>query len=592
MGIFIRYLTAPLPHPFLMSDEAESEGCGNVATGRYRSVFHTELPADEAFPAAEQQLRSWLGQKGLDREAFDKGRARVGSAGEVLLVLARNSADGTQTKRWQLREPQNDGSWVSTLTVHAPGRTSGQVRSWFWLDVEFSDSQAGAEDQESMPGRRAGVPRLARGLLATIDARDSLSELRERPILVRPPGVEALIHVLCDPDRRMPAIVASAHPRRDFEDWRKVIDGTTRNAAGLASLYLLDPPATDQFIAEVGKSHGVWGGAVRTYLPDVDPASDQDALRHRVLSASRIEDSPTRSGALLSGLPRRLSAEALLPRPLTGLSRALLAERPSAGRAGDVPAPGVQEAAEALSKEVGRIKGNLDAALELVAEAEQTEQRLAQRNEELAALSVEFDATNQRAEYLEDLVRTLQRRLVQAGRGSDAYAQSDEQTILPNSFAEVVDRIEDLARIEFTGDIDHPLDLDTMPSASSWAQTAWQALLAMDGYAEASAEGRFNGGFLAWCKQPPSGARAISPGKIGADESETVKGNAKMSRRRLLPVPREVDPSGKVYMWAHVRLGGGAGMSAPRMHYFDDVKNTGRIYIGYLGPHLPVKSTN
>ncbi|GGQ30658.1 hypothetical protein BKA00_002880 [Actinomadura coerulea] len=563
-----------------------------MATGRYRSVFHTDLPADEAFAAAEQQLRSWLGQKRLDREAFDKGSARVGSAGEVLLVLARNSADGTQTKRWQLREPKDGGSWVSTLTVHAPGRTSGRGRSWFWLDVEFSNPQAGAEDQDSMHGRKAGVPRLARGLLSTIDARDSLAELRERPILVRPSDIEALIDVLCDPDRRMPTIVASAHPRRDFKDWRDVIDGTMREAAGLASLYLLDPPATDQFVAEVGKSHGVWGGAVRTYLPVVDPASDQDALRHRVLSASRIEDSTLRAGALLSGLPRRLSAEALLPRPLTGLSRALLAERSGMRRPGDVPLPDVQEAAEALSKEVGRIKDNLDAALELVAEAEQTEQRLAQRNEDLAALSIEFDAVNQRAEYLEDRVRALERRLVQAGRTSDATAQPDEQTILPTSFAEVVDRTEELARIEFTGDIDHPLDLDTMPSASSWAQTAWQALLAMDAYAKASSEGSFNGGFPTWCKQPPPGARAISPGKIAPDESATVRSNPKMSRHRLLPVPKDVEPSGKVYMWAHVRLGAGAGMRAPRMHYFDDVKNTGKIYVGYLGPHLPVKSTN
>ncbi|MEV3923870.1 hypothetical protein [Actinomadura coerulea] len=252
----------------------------------------------------------------------------------------------------------------------------------------------------------------------------------------------------------------------------------------------------------------------------------------------------------------------------------------------------MQEAAEALSKEVGRIKDNLDAALELVAEAEQTEQRLAQRNEELAALSIEFDAVNQRAEYLEDRVRALERRLVRAGRASDATVQPDEQTILPTSFAEVVDRTEELTRIEFTGDIDHPLDLDTMPSASSWAQTAWQALLAMDAYARASSEGRFNGGFPTWCKQPPAGARAISPGKIAPDESETVRSNPKMSRHRLLPVPKDVEPSGKVYMWAHVRLGAGAGMRAPRMHYFDDVKNTGKIYVGYLGPHLPVKSTN
>lgn len=160
------------------------------------------------------------------------------------------------------------------------------------------------------------------------------------------------------------------------------------------------------------------------------------------------------------------------------------------------------------------------------------------------------------------------------------------------SFAEVVDRTGELEHIAFTGDLEHPLELDVMPSASSWAQTAWQAALAMNDYAEAITEGRFGGGFSAWCKEPPPGGRAISAGKVAASESDTVKGNAKMSRRRLLPVPSDVDPAGKVYMWAHIRLGGGAGMSAPPMHYFDDVKNTGKVYVGYLGPHLPVKSTD
>ncbi|TDC90937.1 hypothetical protein [Actinomadura sp. 7K507] len=561
-----------------------------MAEERYRTVFHTELPADEAFSAAEQQLRGWLGQKNLDQKAFDKGVPRVGPEGELLLVLARNSADGTQTKRWQLREPEQDGSWVSTLTVHAAGRVRDRARSWFWLDVEFLG--APSDEQDSRKGRRPGVPRLARALLGAVDARDSLAELRERPVLVRPPDVEALIDVLCDPDRRMPVIVASAHVRREFGDWRESIDRTTWTATGLASLYLLDPPATNQFNSEIGESHRVWAGAVRTYLPDVDPASDRDALRHRVLTASQIEDNEARAKALLSGLPRRLSAEALLPRPLTGLSRALLAERPPADPAGGVPSAGVQEAADTLFKEVSRIKGNLDAALELVTEAEETERRLARRNDELAALSVEFDAANQRAEYLQAQVRALRHRLVQAGHQTDGHTPPDEQTLLPTSAAEVVDRIAELERIVFTGDIDHPLELDMMPSASSWAQTAWQALLAMDDYAAASADGRFGGGFFAWCKEPPAAGRAISAGKVAADESETVKGNAKMSRRRMLPVPEDVDPSGEVHMWAHIRLGGGAGMSAPRMHYFDDVKNTGKVYIGYLGPHLPVRSTN
>lgn len=325
-----------------------------MAAERHRAVFHPELPADQAFSAAEQQLRGRLGQKGLDQNAFDKGVPRVGP-GEPLLVLARNSADGTRTKRWQLREPKVDGSWVSTLTVHAPGRTRGRVRSWFWLDVEFLGGSSG--EQDSRTGRRASVPRLARALLGAVDAHDSLAELRARPVLVRPPDVEALIDVLCDPDRRMPVIVASAHLRREFGDWRETIDRTLWTATGLASLYPLDPHATNQFNAEIGESHRVWGGAVRTYLPDTDPASDRDAPRHRVLTASRIEDNETRARALLSGLPRRLSAEALLPPPLTGLSRALLAERPSGERTGALPAAGTQGAADALDKELRRVKG-------------------------------------------------------------------------------------------------------------------------------------------------------------------------------------------------------------------------------------------
>lgn len=562
-----------------------------MSAERYRSVFHTGLPADEAFSVAEQQIRCWLGHKHLDQQAFDKGAARVGADGQLMLVLARNAPDGAQTKRWQLREPRAQGTWVSTLTVHAPGRNRGEARSWFWLDIELLVPPVTQADEDGpVKARRPGVPQLVRGLLDVVDARDSLTLLREKPILVRPPDVDTLIHVVCDPDRRMPVIVASAHPQRDFQEWRRVVESATRYTAGLAGLYLLDPHATEEFNQEIGDTHRVWGGAVRTYLPGADPASADDALRHRVLSSTWVQGGQPRARVLLSGLPYRLSSEALLPRPLAGLSRALLSNpTPLEGAS-----PLSRTPSDSRHEDVQDLRKNLDAALELVAEAEKTEEKIAQRNDELIALSAEFDAVNQRAESFRDQIRTLRRLLVLAGRETDANAPADEHTRLPTTFAEVLDRMDkELSRVIFTGDLDHPLDdLDSRPSASSWAQTAWQAMLAMNNYAETSVEGSFAGGFLTWCKEPPPAAHAISAGKVAPDESESVKNDPKMRRARLLPVPNTVDPSGKVFMGAHVRLGGGAGMSAPRMHYFDDVKNTGKIYIGYLGPHLPVKTTN
>jgi hypothetical protein len=50
-------------------------------------------------------------------------------------------------------------------------------------------------------------------------------------------------------------------------------------------------------------------------------------------------------------------------------------------------------------------------------------------------------------------------------------------------------------------------------------------------------------------------------------------------------VPRAVHPDEKVFMQAHLRIGGGNTV-APRLHFYDDGPNTGLVYIGYLGPHL------
>lgn len=44
-------------------------------------------------------------------------------------------------------------------------------------------------------------------------------------------------------------------------------------------------------------------------------------------------------------------------------------------------------------------------------------------------------------------------------------------------------------------------------------------------------------------------------------------------------------------MWAYFKCSKD-GTKSPRMHYYDDTDNTGKIYIGYIGPHLTNRQTS
>lgn len=285
-----------------------------MTEGRYRSIFQSRMSAADGFRAARDEMRLWLRDKAYDMEAFDRGDPRVG-AGAILLHNAANSADGTQTERWRLRESRDGGAWVSELTVHAPADATSSGPTWFWAEVEFVPQNA---SQDPAQGVQAAVPRLARGLLETVSARDSLAMLTNEPSVVTRERVDELIDVLCDPERRLPAVVASAHPAIGFAVWKDTIGRITRRLPGLASIYLLDPLATAEFDRNIGHAYAVWGGALRTYMPEVDPAVDDDAARHRVLTAARVLADPGRAAGILSMLPRRLAVEAPLPAALAG----------------------------------------------------------------------------------------------------------------------------------------------------------------------------------------------------------------------------------------------------------------------------------
>jgi hypothetical protein len=56
-------------------------------------------------------------------------------------------------------------------------------------------------------------------------------------------------------------------------------------------------------------------------------------------------------------------------------------------------------------------------------------------------------------------------------------------------------------------------------------------------------------------------------------------------------VPRDIHPDGAIFMDAHFKIAR-KGLVSPRIYYHDDASRTGKIYVGYIGRHLPNAHTN
>jgi hypothetical protein len=542
-----------------------------MSADKYRLIFSSPVSPAEAFGAAGNAMRDWLTAETIDAA--------------LLSHTAASSPDGGRAEQWRLREGPRA---VATLTVHAPASSQNQAAAaasaWFWLEAGTS-----------------GVLGLIRALLDAVDARDSLAVLATEPTMIGTDRLDELIDILCDPERRLPAMVATAHPSVGRAAWKAAIAAATRSSAGLASTYLLDDEATIAFTAALGVSHGVWGGALRTYLPEVDPAVPSDGLRHRVMLAGRISADPHRVAEVLADLPRRLALESPMPLALAGVNRLMLTQdHREAAESAPVPPPGHSSPPPAAgpapehSQELGRQARRIDRLRrerdDALALAEQEEARANSLFSERETILAQLAEREQQVLHLESTARAYRQRLLEAGvPAQDLLHLEAPPDAPPGEFAELLDWIElHLPRVEFTGEIDAPLELDSSPEASTWVRSTWEALRALQAYAEVKAGRGFPGDFRAWCKNPPSpGEYIISPNKAKMDESETVHSKPKWRQERVFRVPAEVEPGGRVFMGAHITIGASAsGRVNPRLYFHDAVLKTGKVYVGYIGRHL------
>ena len=573
----------------------------------YRMTVTTALAHSDAVALADQRIGAWLKQEGCEEpppvfpasDDPDRAAERLRLGGRILLDRDGGplrggpvpdgpgstlpAAAGRYTRR-RLRSPAPHGTHQLTLTVATD--TGGPT--WVRLEAEYQASGSGVRTPSKVP-----VPEIVRSLLPLLDASDGPVPVHNGPRVVTAAEVEALIDELCDPGRRLPTVVASVPANLDLDEW---LAGTVRplchQLPGLATLYVLDPSARTEFNVAL-EYHSVYGGAVRTYLPEVDPASRYDGARHPVMPRRRIEEDLRRAAGLIAREPRRLAAELPLPAPLAAVPvlRVPPASRraEAAGQQADVDLAhehrqdGADE--QARADELERVRHSL---------------RHSRRREHL--LRTESDEQYATLRHVSAQVRVLAGRLCQgstpgqapaaAAVGLDRLAEQAraEEEDAPGSFAEVIDRLPEFPLLTFTGDQKAALALDGLGTCAGWARLTWEGLTALQEYAVAAVRGEAGGDFKQWCEHTPAGCHHFPPRKAVRGESQTVFSHTKWKRERMLPVPACVDSSRRAFMGAHLRIGG--GRTAPRLHYLDDCSGSGRIYVGYIGLHLTNTRTN
>lgn len=190
----------------------------------------------------------------------------------------------------------------------------------------------------------------------------------------------------------------------------------------------------------------------------------------------------------------------------------------------------------------------------------------------------------------------LKLRAMLASSGADVdwtelEGTAPAQLAIPENFNSLVESFNELPFLVFTGNKNTTAALDNHDAVGQWCAMTWGILAALNDYARLKADGMDVGGVHSYLECPPVGGRTYPPGRHARDESETVKQNPSYSGPRTLPVPVEVDPSGKAFMGAHFRIAK-HGMVSPRLHYIDATSTCGKVVVGYIGPHLPNTQTN
>ncbi|WP_185740412.1 hypothetical protein [Homoserinimonas aerilata] len=604
---------------------------------------------------AEDQVRSWLrdkkrkarGRDQLNATDWDGPGVHELGPGAILTVASlSDDRDGSHRQLLRFDETNAMGRWIVTVVASSLPNARGDKQV---LHVELD--KFGATVEEALAA--AKPPRLVMHLLDSATVLDNETPLTSAPIIVRADNIEDVFDAIHD-DRRMVSVVVAVPPGGVSDEvWQRTVGQLTRESVGVATAFAISESVVDVFAARLPESHSVPRGSVRTFAPRVNVGDPADAIRHRVLGANsfaRAIKNGRVGGPLLTvhaQLARRRMVEAELPSDVRRAADLLIREEARISREAQVgrmattaqqehnSAPNVAakqpkaavvlrdwlrqrfstmlqrwlqidqvtpDAVDALDQFIAasadgyqvareQIDGLLEARVRLNDEIQQLRDQV-----EEAELTASIESESARSSTRE--ARILRSRLRDAERHADALVEPELQAFeTPSDIEELLLRLDPdvsdspvVSRVIFTGSESDAMEIAKRDPFGRVVNKMWDYVLVLHDYAQTRENG-YQGSLHHYLSDPEITSRKCPVHRHAAGESEAVTTNAKMMSERIFTVPVAVHPDGKVAMLAHFKPTH-SDTFAPRMHYFDDTANTGKIYVGYMGRHLTNSKTN
>lgn len=520
----------------------------------FRAIWRDDRTA--VCKAAADQFSEWISEKDIGLDVPADGSVDDSLGNEISSHHAE--ANGVQAAQFELVEDRraDDEIWTTRLIAI----DDGNQERWLWVDLERVTG-------DPMRRRPIAAPRLVGRLIQTgDDPRVDQVRLTATPNRIKATGLIGLIR---NQERSLPIVVITEDVTGGSELGSLRAETSARMLAGAAQVMVLPGAEQDEFNSRVGEGLGIWGGAARIYMPNRGPAGLRPAL-HRYVTPSQMGRDAWRCAEILSAL---ISPTATARRPPEVFERV----RRDLRRGGLHSDVDLLKVAELENDELRRDKSDL-------------QDSLASLENELVDTQADLDDANKENARLRFRIQQLKKESDLRDGNPEALEGPEFLPSPENSTEALALARTHLNWLVIPQDVERDLgDLDAHMNFRSWGQTLWKGLLALHIYATSGWDGNFKN----WCSDSGHDlAWSASDKKLALRESETVESSSRYREQRRFPVAEEVDPTGKVLMWAHLKIAEGGGPLAPRVYFHDDTRGkSGKVHIGYVGPHRHVENT-